>query len=105
MRWLLLALILIFVLVSAQAPVSRKPPTKLVEPKDIGKIIPSDDPRIEAIARVICKARGIDPDYTGPLYPYGPIWRMFIPEAREAIMEYDVLHRKNTHGHEDEIQP
>jgi hypothetical protein len=59
--------------------------TKLKEGVDNATV----DPRVEAIARVICIAKGIDPDYEGLPYPPGPVWRMFIQEARIYIAAYD----------------
>ena len=45
--------------------------------------------RVEAVARAICRARGINPDHVGPPYPQGPVWEFFIPEAIEFLKELD----------------
>lgn len=47
------------------------------------------DPRIERIARAICRLRGIDPDHKGPPFPEGPVWELFIPEAMRFLAELD----------------
>jgi hypothetical protein len=45
--------------------------------------------RVEAVARAICRAKGIDPDYSGSPYPPGPVWKYFIPDAFLFIQELD----------------
>jgi len=59
-----------------------------VKPKaqlDLEKIAAAD-PRIEFVARALCRARGIDPDFVGFPYPPGePVWETFIIEARDLI--------------------
>ena len=49
------------------------------------------DPRIERVARAICRLRGIDPDHEGPPFPEGPIWELFIPEAMKFLAELDAV--------------
>ena len=48
--------------------------------------------RVEAIARAICRARGINPDHVGPPYPQGPLWEYFIPDAIQFLEELDAEH-------------
>lgn len=54
---------------------------------DLEKIAASD-PRIEFMARIICKSRGLDPDHNAPPYP-GPLWEQFILSARDFLAEDD----------------
>jgi hypothetical protein len=49
------------------------------------------DARVEAVARAICRARGINPDHVGPPFPQGPLWEFYIPQAVEFVDEYDAL--------------
>lgn len=49
------------------------------------------DPRIERVARAICRQRGIDPDHRGPPFPDGPVWELFIPQAAEFVAAMDAL--------------
>ena len=51
--------------------------------------IAARDPRIEVLARAICAARGINPDYQGFPYPPGPVWETFILQARDLLAELD----------------
>jgi len=82
-RLLLLALILVALLV---AGADQKKPKAQV---DLEKIAASD-PRIEFVARAICKARGLDPDHMGFPYPPGePLWEAYIIEARDLIAADD----------------
>lgn len=53
--------------------------------------IAASDPRIEYIARAICRARGIDPDYRGFPYPPGPVWEIYIVRARDLIAAFDAM--------------
>jgi hypothetical protein len=55
---------------------------------DLEKIA-SHDSRIEKLARAICGARGINPDYQGFPYPPGPVWETFIVQARDFLAAYD----------------
>ena len=52
--------------------------------------IARSDPRIEFVARAICRARGLDPDHDAPPYP-GPLWESFILEARDLIAADDAV--------------
>jgi hypothetical protein len=81
----LLLLLLLFVALSAESHVSRKG-LILTPPKPV---LNTGDPRIEAVARAICQAKGIDPDHIGPPFPEGPLWEFFIPDAALFIKEYD----------------
>jgi hypothetical protein len=76
------------VLLTGESHVSRKSPTMIpnVQPKPV---LNTGDPRIEAVARAICQAKGIDPDHVGPPFPEGPLWEFFIPDAALFIKEYD----------------
>jgi len=60
--------------------------------------IAAHDPRIEFVARAICRARGIYPDYQGFPYPPGPVWETFILQARDFLAADDAAdqwaHRK-----------
>jgi hypothetical protein len=51
--------------------------------------IAARDPRIEVLARAICSARGINPDYRGFPYPPGPVWETYILQARDFLAAYD----------------
>ena len=51
--------------------------------ENLEKIARSDS-RIEFVARALCKARGIDPDYQGAPYA-GPVWEIFIVQARDFL--------------------
>lgn len=51
------------------------------------------DPRIEYVARAICVARGINPDYRGFPYPPGPVWETFILQARDFLAADDAADR------------
>jgi hypothetical protein len=67
------------------ADVPKKPRAQL----DLEKIAASD-PRIEFVARAICKARGLDADHVGFPYPPGqPLWESYIVEARDLIAADD----------------
>ena len=50
--------------------------------------IARQDPRIEPIARALCRAHGLDPDHDAFPYP-GPLWERFIIEARDYLVERD----------------
>jgi len=76
--WIALAFV---VLVAAAGAKPRKP----IEVYALG------DPRIEAVARALCRAKGIDPDHTGYPYPDGPVWETLIPKAREFVLSYDAV--------------
>lgn len=45
--------------------------------------------RVEAVARAICRAKGIDPDHVGPPFPQGPLWEFFVPDAILFLQELD----------------
>jgi hypothetical protein len=49
--------------------------------------------RVEAVARAICRARGLDPDHQGPPFPAGPLWEYYVGEATLFVDEYDTLMR------------
>jgi hypothetical protein len=49
------------------------------------------DPRIEALARALCVAHGLDPDHDEPPYP-GPLWERFIIQARDFLAAADAAY-------------
>lgn len=49
--------------------------------------------RVEAVARAICRSRGLDPDHRGPPFPAGPLWEYYVPEALLFVEEYDTLEK------------
>ena len=53
-----------------------------------------NDPRIERVARAICRLQGIDPDHEGPPFPEGPVWELKIPEAMKFLAELDAAEAK-----------
>jgi len=87
--WALLAICLV-ILTSAAG---QKPRAQV----DLEKIA-ARDPRIEVVARAICAARGIDPDYKGFPYPPGqPVWETFIVEARDILAAEDAIEKPTQH--------
>ena len=52
-------------------------------------VFAKNDPRIERVARAICRLRGIDPDHQGPPFPEGPVWETLIPQAMMFLAELD----------------
>jgi len=56
--------------------------------KDL-ELFAKKDPRIETVARAICRLRGIDPDHVGFPYPDGPVWEYMIPQAMLFLAEHD----------------
>jgi hypothetical protein len=59
--------------------------------------IAASDPRIEFVARSICRARGLDPDHDDLPYP-GPLWERFILEARDLLAADDAAEEwRNRH--------
>jgi hypothetical protein len=98
--WRIVLLVAVLVAVSAQTnsptPTQIKPPNfyVMIPPgTQIIDLLPfaSKDPRVERVARAICRLKGIDPDHEGPPYPQGPIWEFFIPQAMQFIAQYDAL--------------
>lgn len=88
-RWgrrICLILLLLFVAIGGQGDSRFRSDTRL----NLEKIAHSD-PRIEVVARAMCRAKGIDPDHQGPPYPDGPIWEFFILEARDFLAAYDAV--------------
>jgi hypothetical protein len=85
--WLAMAILFVGVAL-AEDHVSRKAPTMVpnIQPKHV---LDTGDLRIEAVARAICKAKGIDPDHVGPPFPEGPLWEFFIVDAALFLKEYD----------------
>jgi len=58
------------------------------------------DPRIEAIARAVIAARGINPDYQGFPYPPGPVWETYILQARDFLAAHDAAEAFEKRGEE-----
>jgi len=86
-RWLPpLAVSLIALLVGIGAGLQHQKPKEQINLERIAK----SDPRIEFVARAICRARGLDPDHDAPPYP-GPLWESFILEARDLIAADDAV--------------
>jgi|SRR5215472_13866595 len=82
--WWPLAACLITVAVGIGA--GLQPPEKKSKVQLSIEKIAARDPRVEAAARAICAARGIDPDYQGFPYPPGmPVWMTFVEEARDFL--------------------
>jgi hypothetical protein len=50
--------------------------------------IAAADPRIEVIARALCRAHGLDPDHDAFPYP-GPLWERFVLQAKDYLTESD----------------
>ena len=49
------------------------------------------DPRIEQVARALCRLNGVDPDRVGFPFPDGPLWEYYIHEAMKFIAEDDAM--------------
>lgn len=93
-RWRVAAFLFVLLVLAGGAP---RPSTRIVEPNrppprpgDLSNI----DQRTEDVAKAICVSRGIDPNFEGPPYPPGPVWRMFVREARDFVAAYDALKGK-----------
>jgi hypothetical protein len=98
--WRIVLLVAVLVAVSGQ---TKPPSATQVKPPNYFVMIPPGtqvvdllpytkrDPRIEAVARAICRLKGIDPDHEGPPFPRGPIWELFIPQAMLFIAEDDAV--------------
>jgi hypothetical protein len=86
----------VLLILAGGAPVSRKAPTPLApaQPKSNLYRAYVSDKRVEAVARAICVARGVDPDHVGAPFPDGPIWEFFIPDAVLFLAEYDAASEK-----------
>jgi hypothetical protein len=85
----------LFTVLAGGAPVSRKAPTSIAHAQPKSGVFSSiTDKRIEAVARAICVARGVNPDHVGPPFPDGPIWEFFIPDAVMFLAEYDAASEK-----------
>ena len=78
-----LLLVALLVALSAQGQ-----PTRLRSPRPVPDVVSA---RVEAVARAICRAKGIDPDHVGAPYPQGAVWQYFIPQAIEFLDEYDAV--------------
>lgn len=44
--------------------------------------------RVERVARAKCRANGINPDHEGDPYA-GPVWRLYLAEARTFVAMLD----------------
>lgn len=96
-------LLIVTFLVPLCAQTSRAPVVPPVQSPNYYAVVPPNvrtldlleftkrDPRIERVARAICRLRGIDPDHEGPPFPEGPIWELFIPEAMKFLAELDAV--------------
>jgi hypothetical protein len=59
-----------------------------MKPQDL-LMFAAKDPRIEKIARSICRLNGANPDRVGFPFPDGPLWEYYIPEAMKFLAELD----------------
>jgi hypothetical protein len=86
----------IFTVLAGGGPVSRKAPTPLAHAQPRSLIYEDyiANKRVEAVARAICLARGVNPDHVGAPFPEGPIWEFFIPDAVLFLAEYDAASGK-----------
>ncbi|MGL4890626.1 MAG: hypothetical protein ACRC52_07475 [Aeromonas veronii] len=48
------------------------------------------DPRIETVARALCRADGCDPNKGAG---FGVLWEVYIPDAKDHIAAYDALRK------------
>ena len=89
----LAAIVVLLLVVFGAGNVSRKAPTRIIVPgsKYEARL---DDPRLEAVARAICIARGINPDWEGLPYPPGPVWEYFVPDAAVFLAQFDAAKGK-----------
>ena len=85
--WVLLALCLVILAGGGQ----QKPRSQL----DL-EALAASDPRIEVVARALCRAHGLDPDHDSPPYP-GPLWERFIIQAHDYLVARDTYDEWQKH--------